>query len=263
MAKETARFGGTEKGGLMAMAESHIKADKQHLVLPDSSGKTVAPRKRRVQKRTAETTAKIQSAALRLFSERGYDAATIREIENAAGVKRGLVNHHFGNKEKLWKAVLQAIFGLLRKHLDARAEGLKDLPTAERAAHVIASYVRFNAAHPELTRLMVHESKRDTPRLRFIVDNYSRPLMSQLRESVGVLVSEDPEDFMFWYYTFLGASSLLYTMAPEAQLLFGFDRHNQDCVDRHADFVVDFLLNRRASSGPTTSKQPPAQKSDK
>jgi AcrR family transcriptional regulator len=45
--------------------------------------------------------ARIRDAALRLFSERGIAAATIRDIAKAAGVSPGLVRHHFGSKEAL------------------------------------------------------------------------------------------------------------------------------------------------------------------
>jgi AcrR family transcriptional regulator len=45
--------------------------------------------------------ARIRDAALRLFAERGMDAATVRDIARAAGVSPGLVRHHFGSKEAL------------------------------------------------------------------------------------------------------------------------------------------------------------------
>ncbi|HET7037352.1 MAG TPA: TetR family transcriptional regulator [Thermomicrobiaceae bacterium] len=45
--------------------------------------------------------ARIRDAALRLFTERGIDGATIRDIAAAAGVSPGLVRHHFGSKEAL------------------------------------------------------------------------------------------------------------------------------------------------------------------
>ena len=45
--------------------------------------------------------ARIRDAALRLFAERGIEAATIRDIAKEAGVSAGLVRHHFGSKEEL------------------------------------------------------------------------------------------------------------------------------------------------------------------
>ena len=46
-------------------------------------------------------------AARHLFSERGYDNATVRDIALAAGVDAALVHHYFGTKEQLFLAVLR------------------------------------------------------------------------------------------------------------------------------------------------------------
>lgn len=43
--------------------------------------------------------------AMRLFADRGFDAVTVRDITQAAGVSVGLVNHHYGSKDELRKAV--------------------------------------------------------------------------------------------------------------------------------------------------------------
>ena len=47
----------------------------------------------------------IRDEALRLFAERGPDAASVRQIAAAAGVSPGLVSHHFGSKDGLRDAV--------------------------------------------------------------------------------------------------------------------------------------------------------------
>ncbi|MGN9782244.1 TetR/AcrR family transcriptional regulator [Nonomuraea sp. ZG12] len=48
--------------------------------------------------------ARIRDAALRLFGEHGFEAATTRRIAEAAGVSPGLVRHHFGSKQGLRQA---------------------------------------------------------------------------------------------------------------------------------------------------------------
>jgi AcrR family transcriptional regulator len=64
--------------------------------------------------------ATIRNAALRLFSERGPDAVTVRQIAAQAGVSPALVLHHFGSKDglraevdafaaKAFDAILEAI----------------------------------------------------------------------------------------------------------------------------------------------------------
>jgi AcrR family transcriptional regulator len=43
--------------------------------------------------------------SMRLFSEKGFDGVTVRDIAAAADVSVGLINHHFGSKEGLREAV--------------------------------------------------------------------------------------------------------------------------------------------------------------
>src|SRR5262245_60757914 len=47
-------------------------------------------------------------AASSLFAERGYHDSSVAEIGARAGSSRGLVNHHFGSKENLLAAVIEA-----------------------------------------------------------------------------------------------------------------------------------------------------------
>ena len=49
--------------------------------------------------------ARIRNAALELFATRGTAGTTIRDVARAAGVSPGLVQHHFGTKAGLRKAV--------------------------------------------------------------------------------------------------------------------------------------------------------------
>ncbi len=48
----------------------------------------------------------IVSAAYKLLAEEGYDAATMKEIANAAGVAPGLIHYYFSSKDQLMQEVL-------------------------------------------------------------------------------------------------------------------------------------------------------------
>ena len=53
--------------------------------------------------RTAEGIARV---AARLFAERGFDATSVREIAEAAGVTKPTLYYHFGSKQGLGEAIL-------------------------------------------------------------------------------------------------------------------------------------------------------------
>jgi hypothetical protein len=52
-------------------------------------------------------------------------------------------------------------------------------------------------------------------------------------------------------------------MDPEAKLMFGFDRRSQANVERHADFVANFLLQRGANRRGSGTQQPTSQQTNK
>jgi AcrR family transcriptional regulator len=55
---------------------------------------------------TSDTRESLIKQAARLFAERGYDAVSVREIVEAAGVTKPALYYYFGNKEGLARAVL-------------------------------------------------------------------------------------------------------------------------------------------------------------
>lgn len=57
-----------------------------------------------------DTREAILSAARTAFAERGYDAASIRQIATSAGVDPALVHHYFGTKEQLFLESVQVPF---------------------------------------------------------------------------------------------------------------------------------------------------------
>lgn len=61
--------------------------------------------------------ARIRDAALEQFAERGFAAATMRGIGDAAGVSLGLVQHHFGSKDGLRAACDEFVIEVFRHRI--------------------------------------------------------------------------------------------------------------------------------------------------
>lgn len=76
-----------------------------------------------------QTRAKVLSAARRLFSEQGYEGATIRDIAAAAGMSTGAVFANFSDKSDLFREIMVAdCEALLEAMRDgaARGRGVED-----------------------------------------------------------------------------------------------------------------------------------------
>lgn len=73
----------------------------------------------------ADTREQILEAAWDLFSERGFEAVSIRDVTNAAGVNLASVSYHFGGKEGLIQETVKRCLTPMYQHairlLDAAA----------------------------------------------------------------------------------------------------------------------------------------------
>lgn len=65
--------------------------------------------RRSQEDRSRSTRAGLEAAGRRLFAERGYTAVSAEEIVAAAGVTRGALHHHYGDKRGLFVAVLEQL----------------------------------------------------------------------------------------------------------------------------------------------------------
>jgi len=81
-----------------------------------------APTRRAIAKQ--QTRAKVLAAARKLFSEEGYEGATIRDIAAAAGMSTGAVFANFTDKSDLFGEIMSQDFeALLRSMREAAARG--------------------------------------------------------------------------------------------------------------------------------------------
>lgn len=87
--------------------------------------------------------AALIDAASKLFAERGYHDSSVAEIGARAGVSRGLVNHHFGSKENLLAAVIDA-------HIADWEQGV--VAPAIAGKHGLAALKAIIFAHLELAK---------------------------------------------------------------------------------------------------------------
>lgn len=113
---------------------------------------------RRTKEQAAETKAQILRAAENLFVEKGYEYVSLEEIAASAGVTRGAVHWHFGNKQGL----LLAIRIEAQSPLQELADRLPDNPSSsplELLANTISGI--FADLHEDdrqrkLVRMMMH-----------------------------------------------------------------------------------------------------------
>jgi AcrR family transcriptional regulator len=78
------------------------------------------------QERTRATRAALLTAARTLFAQRGYAAVPAEEIVAAAGLTRGALQHHFGDKKELFRAVFEQVESEVPARVSAAVAGQPD-----------------------------------------------------------------------------------------------------------------------------------------
>lgn len=166
---------------------------------------------------------RILTAAICAFSEVGYAGTTTAGIARAAGVTQPLVHHHFGSKDGLWRAAMDAVFANVPR-IVTPVEGPS---TRERLLEILERFVRFVAAHPEVTRIIAREGAAPSPRLDYLLKRHLhepfREVVDILRagQSAGIVSPEiRPELALF---LILGAGSHLFDVSALAQRSQGVD----------------------------------------
>jgi AcrR family transcriptional regulator len=101
----------------------------------------------------------ILNAAIELFSKRGLDGVSIREIATLAKVHFASIRYHFGDKEDLYKACIS-------KHGEGRLLSAQRFLTAEpksyedmrlRLGYAVDDVFRIHNENPFLTKLLLQE----------------------------------------------------------------------------------------------------------
>ena len=198
---------------------------------------------RRQQQRARETRSVLLQTAIDAFSTRGFESISVRQLEEIAGVKRGLVAYHFGDKEQLWRASVEQLFTALAEEFTGRVSTLVDVAPAEAARAMVRAFVRYSAAYPAVNRLMMQECTSDSWRVDCIVDEHIRPMLESLYEvlpEASALLWGDRDPHR--YYLFIGAGAFVFSAEQECQRLFATDPRRDTFVERHADMVADLLI---------------------
>jgi len=92
----------------------------------------------------------IRDAAKRIFAERGIDAASMREIAQAAGYTTGAIYTYFDTKEELYAEVLRDSLHALQSEVATTVETSPDRPASAAALHGLWSFYDTHPADFEL-----------------------------------------------------------------------------------------------------------------
>jgi TetR/AcrR family transcriptional regulator len=138
----------------------------------------------------------ILDAALTSFADKGFHGTTMREIAVKAGISQGLLHHHFGSKDGLWKAVGDRT----SEEFLAYVAGIIDPARPPAIPQAIATYIDYWKRHPaafriNLWRLLEGQTKERQARSKMLTER-SAPLMLRAQQA-GEVRSDVPAGLLF------------------------------------------------------------------
>lgn len=121
--------------------------------------------------------ARILAAAKKLFARQGFEATTVRQVCEEAGANVALVSYHFGGKDNLFAAMIEASFPNSQIQ-DLSAAEIED--PVESIRMIIRELTAYRLREPDMVAIMQQETMFDTPR-REIIRKYAFPVWRYLR----------------------------------------------------------------------------------
>jgi AcrR family transcriptional regulator len=152
--------------------------------------------------------ARIEQAALELFGERGYDATSISEIGERAGITKSVLYHYFSSKADLYTAVCTRQTADL---IAAVRGAVGEDPAAARLSDGVEAYLRFLAERPAAWRLLLRDrpaeaglaalhDRLETERAEALTEVLASPGKRAARAHHLGLVAVAIRAFAAWWY---------------------------------------------------------------
>ncbi len=163
------------------------------------------------------TQQKLIKAAIKVFAEKGFRDATVRQICKQAGSANiNAVNYYFGSKEQLYKQILELIFAEYDK------QAPKDFPEKsleEQLEMYISTFCKIlygkDESDSDTNAILIEEFTKPSPFLEEMVDTFNKPRVERLLKIFKGLLGEGATDDMardclvsvsgqLLYYSFAG-----------------------------------------------------------
>lgn len=187
---------------------------------------------RRTRAEMEETRLLLLETARKIFCYKGYADASMDDLTAQAGLTRGALYHHFGDK----KGLLSAVVAQIDAEMDARLQAISDntadlwLAFSQRCHTYLAM-----ALEPEIQRIIMRDARA------ILSDKASEPsqnciisMSAMIKQLIDnkTLKDVDPETLALFIYGSL-----------EAAALWIANSHGGDEQLRKAQLTLDILLN--------------------
>ena len=182
----------------------------------------------------------ILEAAIKTFSTKGFEGATMDEVALEGKVAKGTLYYHFKSKEELFNyMVMQEMKGF--------KEGIEqELATAEDTINKIRMLIKANVEHfyhsKDFFKVLISQlwgvSERQNE-LRKLLEDYLKYISSILKEGIDKGIIEDDDPY-FLAHVFFGS-----VISVSIYEIINFDKGSERTYDfdKATDKLLRYFLN--------------------
>lgn len=183
---------------------------------------------------------RILLAAKKLFARQGYDATTVRQICEEAGVNVALVSYYYGGKENVFNSLFEIFLPNGRIHEVAAGE-IED--PVESMRMLIRELTEFRLREPDMVILLQQEIMFSTPRVN-VIQHFAFPIWVYLRKVLET--GRERGHFRFRsldhaFMTTVGAMLYQNKLNYFGPLLSDAERYNDNLVEELTRFILQAL----------------------
>ncbi len=192
----------------------------------------------------AKTRQQLLDAGLSCFARQGFDATSLRDIAERAGVTHGLPRHHFGSKQGLWEACAARVLTRIEDRQEAALAAIQEGDPMARFREVVRVFLTTAAEHPDFWRLVASEALQGGERLHRLAE-MARPQHQRVATLFASVQAEghmEDTDNDRFFLSLLSLGALPYALAPLSDILLGERILSPKAAAAHTERVIAILF---------------------
>ena len=162
----------------------------------------------------AETRRELVKVALRLSSEKGFAALSLREVAAGAGITAAGFYRHFRDMEELGLCLLDEVGLSLRRFLREARRKVAPGPSAVKVS--VDAFLAFVNENPNLFRLLMGERQGSTSTFRKAIHTEMDRFITELSQDLDRLHSLTGKPIRNSSHTAEAIVSIVFTVGAEA-----------------------------------------------
>lgn len=205
------------------------------------SGKSGARAKTGAQPNPSSRDA-ILAAALRAFSQGGFEGASLPKIAKMANVAPPLIHYYFNSKDNLWRETVEHSLGELRRESSAIINATKTLAPLDRLRALLGATTHFAARWPDHFSMIIAEARAASEHYAWVQENYTGPL---LRDVLSILEDardkKQIKDLPLEHLAFMLVGGILVRFSTDPAI--SMERDVERLADEYTDMLFSVLLD--------------------